>query len=141
MVAKELLPATHLILDSEGPSSESRRGHALGQYRCEENYRISKTVSALCLAKSRTYKLQPHPDFLVTNAMVEQPTDNFIRSDFCSTFPIENVRNIINPSPIDQSRLQCDFKRMSNPAIIHWIGNQILGTCFCFNPDRIGPII
>merc|ERR1712004_557907 len=32
-VAKELLPATHLILDSEGPSSESRRGHALGQYR------------------------------------------------------------------------------------------------------------
>ena len=56
-------------------------------------------------------------------------------------FPIENVRKIINPSPIDQSRLQCDFKRMSNPAIIHWIGNQILGTCFFFNPDRIGPII
>ena len=55
--------------------------------------------------------------------------------------PIENVRNIINPSPIDQSRLQCDYKRISNPAIIHWIGNQILGTCFCFNPDRIGPII
>ena len=55
--------------------------------------------------------------------------------------PIENVRNIINPSSIDQSRLQCDYKRMSNPAIIHWIGSQILGTCFCFNPDRIVPII
>ena len=45
-------------------------------------------------------------------------------------FPIENVRKIINPSPIDQSRLQWDYKRMSNPATIHWIGNQILGTCF-----------
>ena len=56
-------------------------------------------------------------------------------------FPIENVRKIINPSPIDQSRLQWDYKRMSNPATIHWIGNQILGTCFFFNPDRIGPII
>ena len=56
-------------------------------------------------------------------------------------FPIENVRNIINPSQIDQSRLQCDYKRMSNPATIPSIGNQILGTCFCFNPDRIGPII
>ena len=56
-------------------------------------------------------------------------------------FPIENVRNIINPSSIDQSRLQCDYKRMSNPATIHWIGSQILGTCFCFNPDRIVPII
>ena len=58
-----------------------------------------------------------------------------------SSFPIENVRNIINPSQIDQSRLQCDYKRMSNPATILSIGNQILGTCFVFNPDRIGPII
>ena len=52
VVAKELLPATHLILDSDGPSSESRRGHALGQYRCEEDYKISEIVSALCLAKT-----------------------------------------------------------------------------------------
>ena len=56
-------------------------------------------------------------------------------------FPIENVRKIINPSPINQSRLQCDYKRMSNPATIQWIGNQISGTWFFFNPERIGPII
>ena len=61
--------------------------------------------------------------------------------EFLNGYPIENVRNIINPSQIDQSRLQCDYKRMSNPVIIHWIGNQILGTCFFFNPDRIGSII
>ena len=56
-------------------------------------------------------------------------------------FPIENVRKIINPSPIDQSRLQWDYKRISDPATIHWIWNQILGTRFFFNPDRIGLII
>ena len=56
-------------------------------------------------------------------------------------FPIENVRKIINPSPIDQSKLQWDYKRISDPATIHWIWNQILGTRFFFNPDRIGLII
>ena len=65
----------------------------------------------------------------------------FFFGDARTSFPIENVRKIINPSPIDQSRLQWDYKRMSNPATIHWIGNQILGTCVFFNPDRIGPII
>ena len=44
--------------------------------------------------------------------------------------PIENVRKTINLSQIDQSQLQCDWKRMSNPATIHWIGNQIFRTCF-----------
>ena len=74
------------------------------------------------------------------NAIWKWPEDISVPL-FRSVFPIENVRNIINPSQIDQSRLQCDYKRMLNPATIHWIGNQILGTCFFLNPDRIGLII
>ena len=74
-------------------------------------------------------------------ALQLQDCARIVRSWTRPAFPIENVRKIINPSPIDQSRLQWDYKRMSNPVIIHWIENQILGTCFCFNPDRIGPII
>ena len=32
-IATDLIPAIHLLIDSDGPSSEKRRGHALGQYR------------------------------------------------------------------------------------------------------------
>jgi len=53
VVAKELLPATHLILDSDGPSSESRRGHALGQYRCDFERREMKEETSSCPTQER----------------------------------------------------------------------------------------
>ena len=74
-------------------------------------------------------------------ALQLQDCARIVRSWTRPAFPIENVRKIINPSPIDQSKLQWDYKRISDPATIHWIWNQILGTRFFFNPDRIGLII
>ena len=47
---------------------------------------------------------------------------------------------MINPSQIYQSRLQCNYNRMSNPATIHRIGNQIFRMCFSCNLDSIDPI-
>ena len=74
-------------------------------------------------------------------ALQLQDCARIVQSWTRTAFPIENVRKIINPSPIDQSKLQWDYKRISDPATIHWIWNQILGTRFFFNPDRIGLII